>query len=549
MPVTEPSYTCVRCRGEVSNIYYDPHYGDHVCINCLPPCEGCGEQVVLYSDAMCRNCFVLRAWCTYCDTFELRDDMHYLGGELACSSCYERRCESCGDSMAEYDGLCSYCDEQREDDQIHYVEDFDYGIEDFTPYEFSFDRGRQRTSVEIEFGGDAEYIAQELNRQDLSPVARVGDYHSGMGRENNQCSYVEYDGSVYEGGELIVSRLGLPEQAEVKRLWDSLAVLRKAVREESCKLTMQCGVHIHVDVGRYDLPWVMSSAVVYNFLERVLYHIASANWKSHRSVRGNEYSKLTPKEIASPGRFREVFGYDRYYGLNASNYLHAIRNCECGNIETGSQCSCRRYKATLEYRLFNTTANPRKLHAYVALCQAITAYGRGKTLTAADLPAWEFNRTDKPNVEDAAEYAKRLMWLFENLPLSPEERNSIRYCLRHSGLAQVLEAGIGDTDMVHGILHADELLSIPEFIAPREDEDQLPPTYPSQSGTAFAGPVSLSSHTSGGRVGTWQDDNGRWRDNRGRYALNPYMTRFEEAAAAYRAIVLQDDVPAEVFPF
>lgn len=509
------STQCQECGVTGCGLAYAPDLTRYVCVNCMPECVDCHERPGTYAEGFCERCWGEQTTCGNCGTRCTGESFYMDEYGDVCPDCYDQRCRNCESRFQEYGEYCYRCEDNMQDEQLDYEEDFDYGIEDFTPLEFSFDRGRQRTSVEIEFGGDPGSVAQTLYQRELSPVRSVGDYHSGMGRENNECAYVEYDGSLSEGGELIISRLGLPEQTETRRLWQTLAVLRKHVRDGHNSLNMQCGVHIHVDVGKYDLPWAMSAAVTYNFLEKVLYHIASANWSSHRSVRGNDYSKLTPKMVDNPARFREVFGYDRYYGLNASNYLSATQRCECGNRETLSQCSCRRYKATLEFRLWNTTVNPRKLHAYIAICQAITAFGRDKELTVSDLPAWEFDNTRKPTADDAHEYAKRLVWMFENLPFSPEERNSIRYCLRHCDLAQVLENSDVDQNVVHGILHDDELLSIPEFIAPREDEDQGRVTIP-----ASAIPRFQSEHPFD-RFPVRQDANGRWHDAQGRYTYTP----------------------------
>ena len=444
------------------------------CVHCAVPCSRC-ERGDAYVDGLCRTCYNMMVWCEGCGEQGHREDDNYRvinNFGWYCPNCQVNLCETCESQFLGANGRCAQCPPEEFLNPVK-VDDYDYGVQHIHARDFSFERGHQLTSVEIEFGGNDNYVAGELYSAGLSLARETGGYHGG-----GSGTYVEYDGSVDEGGEMIISRLHLPVQEEAKRLYQSVDILRGAIKAGECRLTTQCGVHVHVDVGKYDLDWVMSAAVVYNYLESTLYHIASAGWKrGHRGASsGNDYAKTTPKGLTSKERFQESFGRDRYFGLNASPYFYARRQCNCSaGFENGSNCTCPpRSKSTLEFRLWNTTANGTKIMAYVAIPQAIVAFAKGKQLTANDLPDFEWGYEEQPHNGDAQMHAERLQWMFENLPFSPEERNAVRYCIRNSGLGSLIEESTLDSSLKQGILHEDELLNLPDNIVHVEDEDMAP---------------------------------------------------------------------------
>lgn len=460
------SMICGTCR-----VIGHPMGRGRNCVNCSVACRRCQDGEA-YIDGMCRECYNMMAWCEGCGEQGHREDDNYRvinNFGWYCPNCQTNLCSSCESQFLGPNGRCAQCPPE---EFLHPVkmEDFDYGVQHINARDFSFERGHQLTSVEIEFGGNDNYVARELYNAGLSTARETGGYHGG-----GSGTYVEYDGSVDEGGEMIISRLHLPAQEEAQRLYRSVDILRGAIKNGECRLTTQCGVHVHVDVSKHDLDEVMSAAVVYNYLEDTLYHIASAGWKrGHRSTSGNDYAKETPKRITDKDRFRTSFGADRYYGLNASPYLYTRRQCGCeAGFEYASRCTCRTSgKPTLEFRLWNTTANGTKIMAYVAIPQAIVAFAKGKALTVADLPDFGWNYQVQP--EEAEKHAERLQWMFENLPFSPEERNAIRYCIRNSGLGSLIEESNLDPSLKQGILHEDELLNLPDAITHVEDEDMSP---------------------------------------------------------------------------
>ena len=123
--------------------------------------------------------------------------------------------------------------------------------------------------------------------------------------------------------------------------------------------------------------------------------------------------------------------------LNLSNFLASRGYCSCGAFDFGtwSECTCPLEKATVEFRVFNATANKRKIRAYTALCLALVAYAENHTCTAESHPVAAWRGTAQLDSETAY---NRLHFILRELPLTEEEREDIRYCAERSSLKDVV---------------------------------------------------------------------------------------------------------------
>jgi hypothetical protein len=309
--------------------------------------------------------------------------------------------------------------------------------------------------IEIE-GADgtrgAVHLARALYEMGVSNTDDVMGYHHGNGAG---FAHVERDSSV--DWELVIGPVNMANAKHVQKLNRVVKHVRDWVHAEHLKLDLRCGLHIHVGAERVGLAAAYNLHHLYTFIEDPLYRLGAAKWSLHRTVvadRGLHYCQLVPKET-NKTRFARAVQGNRYYGLSFNNYLAAMLNhCRCGATQYDSwdECECELGKCTFEFRLFNTTANPRKLHAYLALTQALVA----KALTlpeqsADDWPALPFipkrvkDLTDDERAELFPAWEQRLEWIFRELPLTPEERASVRYCVVNSELNQLGDSIIEQT--------------------------------------------------------------------------------------------------------
>jgi len=302
------------------------------------------------------------------------------------------------------------------------------------------DRPARLVSMEQEIGGDANTAVEALHSEGLTSEGYMRGYHSG-GTSSDFC-YVEEDGSV--DGEIIYSRMRLDNPRTARKLEDALGVVQTLISEDQIGLDSRCGFHIHVGLSYsegvpcYSMENVVSLYHLWNYVEDTVFRLASANWRHHRTEgQGCNYSPPTPKRLAgavSVGR-----GMSRERGaLNLSNFLAARGYCSCGAFDFGdwSACTCNLEKATVEFRVFNATANKRKIRAYTALCLALVAYAERNTCTAETHPVDAWRGTAALNADEAY---KRLHFILRELPLTEEEREDIRYCAERSTLKSVVQ--------------------------------------------------------------------------------------------------------------
>lgn len=323
----------------------------------------------------------------------------------------------------------SFDDDYPEDDG--YTEDYGYIETDDDPTAVQSkmqipalpDRPTRCMSMEIEVGRGGTYLAEQLHRAELSVTPYMGGYHGG---DDGGFCRVEEDSSV--GAEIIFSKMYLSRPGHAEKFEKGLTILRKAVRDGQSKLDMRCGLHIHVGLNRdrsaktpaYTMDNIRSLYHLWNYLEDTIFRLGSANWSGHRSQHGNSYSPVTPKQ----GDTRNLRDFGRC-ALNISGYLNFLRYPEqdYGSIPT------------VEFRVFNTSTNQRKIRAYAALCQALVAMAAEHQFTATDNPVFGWTTSSEP---DHTATKERLDFILNRLPLTNAERQDILYCAERSSLASCL---------------------------------------------------------------------------------------------------------------
>lgn len=299
-------------------------------------------------------------------------------------------------------------------------------------------RPTRLVSTEIEVGMGGNYLAEEFYRAGLSAFDYMLDYHSG----EDDFVRVEEDASV--AAEVIFSKMDLANPKHISKYEEGIAIIRKAINDGACKLDMRCGLHIHIGVNRtkgyrgrkipgYTSQNLTSLYHLWNYLEDTIFRLASANWKGHRSEFGNDYAPPTRKGRNSAAEA----SYDRA-SLNMGNFLEACRY----NIPNydhpatdWSRFDLSEGRPTIEFRVFNTSANARKLRAYIALCQALVAAAQETIYTPDLFPphAWTGH-----NECDNAASAERITFIMEQLPLTDDEKADLAYCIERCSLSTAI---------------------------------------------------------------------------------------------------------------
>jgi len=305
-------------------------------------------------------------------------------------------------------------------------------------------RPMRMVSFEQEIGLGGNYIAEMLS--DIpgfnTPDHMVGYHHSREYGRGNRKPFVTVEEDASVAAELVWSCMDLDTPAHAEQLQTGLEVIRTAIREKRVRLDMRCGGHIHVDVPDYTPPNAASLYYLGCYLEDTVYRLASANWKCHRTEIAREnYAPPVRKGAQRTGDALMFAGMDRSW-MNFQHLFNARgpRSCGCGSAQYGlwDECTCPVQQCTVEFRVFNTTANPIKLRAYIALCVGMIQYARDNLVTLAKFPefAWQGSTTEL-NIGKSIE---RLDFIMTQLPMEDADRKALMYCVKRSSLAPTLEA-------------------------------------------------------------------------------------------------------------
>jgi hypothetical protein len=345
------------------------------------------------------------------------------------------------------DGYCSNCATRSvgEDDDIEAESDMTIpsipgrenvllcGIE----IEGSNAKGQTRT-------GSA--LARALQNAQLSYHAEMTGYHSGSGHRNFKV-HVERDGSV--DWEMVVGTINMGDPRDVDILDRAVKIVRGMIRNGEARLDMRAGLHIHVEAARIGLVGAYNLYRYYMHCEDFLYRVGAAKWPFHRAILGGRGHPEKNPEAIGKLQFARTFTGNRYYGLSFDNYFaRYFAQCQCGARQYGmfEDCTCNLGKCTFEFRLFNTTANTTKVHAYLALCQALVAKASSMPeVSDEEYPSFDFYRGKVKEFSPTRirtykrKWEKCVEFVNNELPLTDEERRSIYYCVANSEIGNVVE--------------------------------------------------------------------------------------------------------------
>lgn len=293
-------------------------------------------------------------------------------------------------------------------------------------------------SVEQEMSGTDGYgghIAATLYDRGLSRYDHRLGYHDG-GRSEQDAGgcWIEADSSC--GSELIYDRLRLDTVAGTATLRQGNQIVREMIEGGTVALTNACGFHIHIDARGLSSRNLASLLNLWNHAEDVIYRLASARWNNHRDeVTGSDYSPPPPKPDATTSHARALRSMrNGRYGLNLSPILSAAGMCNCGAFafEDWASCTCTNLpQPTVEFRVFNATANPRKIRAYVVLAVSMVEHARTHRITP---PAYPPNPWRGTSLLSENATVRPLRYLLNNLPLTARDREDLIYLVRHSSL-------------------------------------------------------------------------------------------------------------------
>lgn len=432
-------------------------------------CENC-EAVTAPEFPVCQRCEPQRDLCANCARYVTEETGTFSDywDAVVCEGCRPARCSQCSrETMDVYgSGMCERCYYSAEDQEIRLdpIAPFDEPMSDPVyvqprdTEEFEDDvkaveellipsiAGRENIracGIEIEGGGSGRALARALYSVGLSQYERQLNYHTQTTfvEDGVRTWTVENDSSV--DWEMVSPPLNIADREDVRQLQEAVNVLRAQIKEGVVGLDIRCGLHIHVGAERVGITHAYHLGKVWGYLEDVIFRLGAARWPYHRAVlNGLHYCQPTPKGAKTKLEFGRQMdnNMDRYNALSFQNYIQSFtRRCQCGAVRYDSwdECTCDLGKCTFEFRVFNTSANMHKIHAYMALCQSLVAWATGRDEIDPDsLPEQSYVNRQGNDLQaghvDA--WKERLEFIFTELPLTEGEKRDLLYCVQHSDL-------------------------------------------------------------------------------------------------------------------
>lgn len=430
-------------------------YHEDLCISCATTCVNCGAHWYDSSGGYNSECFDCHP------RFNCQNCGDYQDGEESdrglCDRCSENICDSCEDFFSEENNriedpengtvLCQRCFNGLDRNNEIFDNDSEMPA---TRLAIPTITGRERIrfcGLEIEginvTRNAHDILAMDLYDQDLSGFDSRRGYHE---RYDGGFAHIERDSSC--DWEAVIGPINMASTVEVRKLNQVIKVIRNRIQEKTVKLSLNCGLHIHVSAEKVGIEQAHNLHLLYTYLEDVIYRLGAAKWPMHRAVVNGDHSyQISPRET-NKLRFVNRYLDNRYYGLSFSNYFQRMLNsCGCGAGRFGmfDECTCTLHKCTFEFRVFNTTANTKKIHAYMALTQAMISKAFNmREFDVEEMQHMPFNLRNHKDMnstqqeEIEVKWIERMKFILEELPLTDEERYSILYCVESSEIAPIM---------------------------------------------------------------------------------------------------------------
>lgn len=227
----------------------------------------------------------------------------------------------------------------------------------------------RKFGLEVEFGGSMPAAITAMNRAGLSSATRE---HSYVG--NSMTDWVvKRDGSVYSGGELVSPPLDFDDPAQRGQVHTAI----NALRDSGARTAEEAGIHVHVDAS--DLTPAQIAAVVrcYTKFEDVIYRIATSGW---REIRSGASSYARPMPIDRVNKIAKAKTLEQlgaaWYGCSSGEVAYQARQHGHQSRYYGINLHSYFYRKTIEFRVFNSSLNPERVQAYIAMCVALVEDAR-----------------------------------------------------------------------------------------------------------------------------------------------------------------------------
>lgn len=283
------------------------------------------------------------------------------------------------------------------------------------------DRNR-KFGLEVEFQGSTERVLAELVSRGLAQSRSMSNY------SQNSDTYwiVKGDASVERGGELVSPPLLMDDPDQRGQVAKAVEALTAA----GVQPHQTAGIHVHINASDLDGKQVVGVARTFTKFEDQIYRIASSGWLTVRNYRWCKPIERATVEKIAKARTKEQLAtawygareahhmsghghHSRYHGLNLHSYF---------------------YRGTIEFRIFNSSINIKRIEAYIILAMAIVQDGRDGKLRSINkvFKLGDMKAGILPDKKAFHHLCQMLRWENDISPISKEDLALISYCWKNS---------------------------------------------------------------------------------------------------------------------
>lgn len=225
----------------------------------------------------------------------------------------------------------------------------------------------RRFGVEIEVGllpGHSKRMV-ELALAEAGLGGRAQGY---MGHDEHLW-VVKIDGSVPNGVEVVSPPLDFDNEDARGQVTRAIEAIRP-----HCRPVAEGGIHVHVESSDLTARQVAGVARVFAHFEDVIYRIASSGWNTIRPGARQYARPLSEPQKNALARARTDDAVrSAYYGRNNVAFVGGHGD---SSRYFGLNLHSHFYRGTIEFRVFNSSLNAKRVQTYIAVCMALVQDAR-----------------------------------------------------------------------------------------------------------------------------------------------------------------------------
>lgn len=233
----------------------------------------------------------------------------------------------------------------------------------------------RKFGIELELGLQRGCTRQQVS--DALASAGLGGIQHGYAGHSQTDWVVKTDASVPGGLEVVSPPLDFDNADQRGQVDRALAAIK-----DYTKPVPSAGIHVHVESRHLSARQIAGVARTFSHFEDVLYRLASSGWRTIRPGARDFAKPLTEAQVQGLAKAKndqqvQTAYYGRANMFGTTSHGHGARYYAL-NLHSHF------FRGTIEFRLFNSSLNRRRVQTYIAICMAVVQDARNGHLRSVN---------------------------------------------------------------------------------------------------------------------------------------------------------------------